>query len=316
MELLLHSLGQAFFFTLKQLPYIVIGLFLAEMMVAMKWLEKFSWLTKSMMRYAHLDAECGVAFLMAFVSPMAANSTLRGLREKERISAKALYHAVLVNSFPNVLSHWRWWLPAVFSVLGTVGLIYFALLLVGEAIRLLVFMTMARFSLPKPVSQAAQSKKTQEKKTLREAAWIGLKGTRKIAIRILKIFFPVTLIVFLLNNLGVFDMLADALRQSAGFFPVPVEGFSIIAAQFGNSLVAFAIAGNLLHQQVIGATDVILTLFVGRIFGAVMVAVRMQLPAVVGIFGHKLGLRIVGTRILTAALVDILIIAAVYVVCK
>lgn len=60
MELFFDTIQQTLFFTLKQLPYIVIGLFLAEMMVAMKWIEKLAWVTKSIMRYAHLDAGCGI----------------------------------------------------------------------------------------------------------------------------------------------------------------------------------------------------------------------------------------------------------------
>ena len=129
-----------------------------------------------------------------------------------------------------------------------------------------------------------------------------------MALRILKIFFPVTLCVFFLGDLGFFNLLAGALKGMARLFPIPMESLPIIAAQFGNSLVAFAIAGNLLNQQIISAKDVILTLLVGRIFAAVMIAVRMQLPAVAGVFGRKIGLRIVVARVLSAAGIDLFMI--------
>ena len=66
-----------------------------------------------------------------------------------------------------------------------------------------------------------------------------------MSFRIFKIFVPVTFIVLLLVNVGFITMLADSLRDIAGYFPIPLEGIPIIAAQFGNSLVVFAIACNL-----------------------------------------------------------------------
>lgn len=307
MEIFFHSLCQALFFTLKQLPYMVVGLFLAEMMVAMQWIERLAWATKAIMRYAHLDAGCGIPFLIAFVSPMAANSTLLGVYEKNRINSRQLFFALLVNSFPNALMHWRWWLPAIYSVLGIVGLIYFALILAGESLRMLVFTTISRFALPRPEIKTFEDRQS-EKKPVKAALGISAENTLKMVLRILKIFFPVTLCVFFLGDLGVFNLLAGALKGMARFFPIPVESIPIIAAQFGNSLVAFAIAGNLFNQQIISAKDVIVTLFVGRIFAAVMIAVRMQLPAVAGIFGRKIGLRIVAARVMSAAGIDLFMI--------
>lgn len=307
MEIFFHSIHQALFFTLKQLPYMVIGLFLAEMMVAMQWIEKLAWATKAIMRYAHLDTGCGIPFLIAFVSPMAANSTLLGVYEKKRITSRELFFALMVNSFPNGLMHWRWWLPAIYSVLGIVGLIYFALILTGETIRMLVFLTISRFTLPRREAKITADGQSKQK-PVKAALGISAENTWKMALRILKIFFPVTLCVFFLSDLGFFNLLAGALKGMARFFPIPVESLPIIAAQFGNSLVAFAIAGNLLNQQIISAKDVILTLFVGRIFAAVMIALRMQLPAVAGVFGRKIGLRIVAARVLSAAGIDLVMI--------
>jgi hypothetical protein len=307
LDIFFHCFHQALLFTLKQLPYMVAGLFLAEMMVAMQWIEKLAWATKALMRYAHLDAGCGIPFLIAFVSPMAANSTLLGVYEKKRITSRQLFFALLVNSFPNALMHWRWWLPAIYSVLGFVGLIYFALILAGETIRMVVFLTISRFTLPRPETETTADRQSKQK-PVKTALGISAENTWKMVLRILKIFFPVTLCVFFLNDLGFFNLLAGALKGMARFFPIPVESLPIIAAQFGNSLVAFAIAGNLFNQQIISAKDVILTLFVGRIFAAVMIALRMQLPAVAGVFGRKVGLRIVVTRVLSAAGIDLFMI--------
>ncbi len=311
MDIFLHTLFQTLLFILRQLPYLVIGLLLAEILVGMKMLEKLNWLTRPVMRYAHLDAACGIPFLIALVSPMTANSTLLGFHKNDRLSIKELYYAVLVNSFPNALMHWRWWLPAILSVMGYAGLLYFLLMLAGESVRLICFLTYSRVSLPSPADRK-DIENVSERKPLNEIFKSGASGTVKTIGKMMKVFIPVTFIVFLLANLDFFDLLAGWLKGSARFFPVPVEGVSVIAAQFGNSLIAFALAGNLLNQNVLTAKDVILALFTGRIFASVMVALRMQLPAVVGIFGKKLGFKVVGVRLLTAAGVDLLMIFIVY----
>ena len=312
MDLILKTIIETLIFTARQLPYILIGLFLAELIVALKWIIKLTWLTKPIMRYGHLNPACGIPFLMAFASPPAANSMLLGFHKKNKITFRELFFAALVNSFPSALMHWRWWLPAILSVLGNVGLLYFSLIVIAEILRALIFLTAARFVLPKLVSALQRDKKDAENIPWKEAISTSLEATGKMSFHILKLFVPVTFIVLLLANMGAITMLADSLKGVAAYFPIPIEGLSIIAAQCGNSLVAFAIAGNLFSQSVITAKDVVLTLFVGRIFSAIIIAIRMQIPMVVGIFGQKIGFQIIGCRLASTLVIDLLMIFLVY----
>jgi len=312
LDLILKTISETLIFTAKQLPYILIGLFLAELIVALKWILKLSLLTKPIMRYGHLNPGCGIPFLTAFASPPAANSMLLGFHNGNKITSTELFLAVLVNSFPSALMHWRWWLPAILSVLGNVGLLYFGLIVIAEILRALIFLTAARFVLPKSGASLEGNKKDAEKVSLKEAIATSFEGTKKMSFRIFKIFVPVTFIVLLLANLGVITMLADSLKGIASYFPIPIEGVPIIAAQFGNSLVAFAIAGNLFSQNIITAKDILLTLFVGRIFAAIIIAIRMQIPMVVGIFGQKIGFQVIGCRLASTIVIDLLMIFLIY----
>ena len=312
MNIVLKTISETLFFTAKQLPYILSGLFLAEMIITLKWIIKLTWLTKPIMRYGHMNPCCGIPFLMAFASPPAANSMLLGFYNENRISSSELFFAVLINSLPSALMHWRWWLPAILSVLGNVGLLYFGLIVIAEILRALIFLTTARFVFQRWEASPEGDKKNAEKISWKEAIAISFEGTKKMSFRILKIFVPVTFIVLLLVNLGFITMLADSLQDIAGYFPIPIEGVPIIAAQFGNSLVAFAIAGNLFSQNIITAKDVVLTLFVGRIFAAVIIAIRMQIPMVVGIFGQKIGFQIIGCRLGSTIVIDLLMIFLIY----
>lgn len=312
LDIVLKTISETLIFTAKQLPYILIGLFLAELIVALKWISKLTLLTKPIMRYGHLNPGCGIPFLTAFASPPAANSMLLGFHKENKITSRELFFAVLVNSFPSALMHWRWWLPAILSVLGNVGLLYFGLIVIAEILRVLIFLTAARFVLQKSGSSPEGDKEYTEKISWKEAVAISFEGTKKMSFRILKIFVPVTFIVLLLVNVGFITMLADCLQGIATCFPIPIEGVPIIAAQFGNSLVAFAIAGNLFSQNIITAKDVVLTLFVGRIFAAVIIAIRMQIPMVVGIFGQKIGFQIIGSRLASTIVIDLVMIFLIY----
>lgn len=311
MVIVIATLKQSLFFTAKQLPYILVGLFLAEMIIALGWINRLTWLTKPMMRYGHLNPGCGIPFLMAFASPPAASSMLLGFEKENRITRKELVYAVLVNSFPSAIMHWRWWLPAILSVLGKVGFVYFILLVTAEMIRAVIFLTAARFSLPAPGGELT-GKKKEEKTSFTEAAQKSLVATKDMTLKIMKLFIPVTLIIFLLANLGAFDALSNSLKGIAKYFPIPVEGLPIIAAQFGNSLVAFATAGNLYETGVVGAKDIVMTLFVGRIFSSIVLVLRMQIPMVVGIFGRQVGFRIIGARLVTSVVIDLMMVFLVY----
>lgn len=57
-------------------PFIILGVVIAEFIVAMKLMDKFVFLARPITNFSHLREECGVSFITAFVSPLSANSML------------------------------------------------------------------------------------------------------------------------------------------------------------------------------------------------------------------------------------------------
>ena len=110
-------------------PFIIAGIILAELIMALKFVNKIVWITKPVTRFGHLRKECGVTFLTAFASPAAANAMLMEFYNKKVIDKKELFISSLVNSFPAILMHWKYMLPALVPLLGVTGLIYFGVLM-------------------------------------------------------------------------------------------------------------------------------------------------------------------------------------------
>jgi len=299
------ALISALKYLLWVVPFIILGVVLAELIMALKFVNKIVWITKPVTKFAHLGKECGTTFLTAFASAAAANSMLMEFYNKKEIDKKELFISSLVNSFPAIVMHWRYMLPALVPLLGTTGLIYFGALMAVGFIKTFIILIAGRVLLPK---RNNDNEITKEKRPPIDKAFkISLMTSKKTIIKILKLMIPITIIVFILIDIGVFDMLAGYLSGVAEYFPIPVEGLGIIAAQFANSIAAWTIAGNLLSEGVISSKDVVLTLLVGNVLSDI-VNIRHSIPYYLGIFGAKLGMQILGIATVIRIVITILMI--------
>jgi len=297
----------ALMYLLWVVPFIILGVILAELIMALKFVNKIVWITKPITRFGHLRKECGITFLTALASPAASNSMLMEFYNKKVIGKKELFISSLVNSFPAILMHWKYMLPALVPLLGITGLIYFVVLMVVGFIKTFIVLIAGRILLPK---REYDSEITKEKRPpIKEAFEISLKTSKKTIIKILKLMIPITIIVFILIDIGVFEMLAGYLSGAAGYFPIPSEGLMVIAAQFANSIAAWTIAGNLLSEGVLSSKDVVLTLMVGSVLSEI-VNIRYSIPYYVGIFGAKLGMQIlmIATGLRIVVMIPIIVV--------
>ena len=132
--------------------------------------------------------------------------------------------------------------------------------------------------------------------------------------RIVAITIPTTFIVFILMEIGAFDILAYYLSGVSTYFPIPVEGLTIIAAQFGNFIAANTIASNLLVTGVLTGKEVVITLLVADVLSTIMVTVRWLIPYYLGIFGPRIGteIMIIATTIRTGIMLVVIFALAVF----
>ena len=195
-------------------------------------------------------------------------------------------------------------LPVLVPLLGVVGIIYFGMLTLVGLIKTVLIMIAGRILLEKKDRRQSQNckyesesrsedkNKTVKLPSLKETVRISLQTSKPLIKRIVAITIPTTFIVFILMEIGAFDILAYYLSGVSTYFPIPVEGLTIIAAQFGNFIAANTIASNLLVTGVLTGKEVVITLLVADVLSTIMVTVRWLIPYYLGIFGPRIGTEI------------------------
>jgi len=295
----------ALHYLIRVIPLMAIGVVIAELIIALNFTDRIAWVTKPITKFSHLPKECGVSFLTAFVSPASANSMLMEFYNKKLIKRKELIIGSLVNSFPSIVMHWRYTIPVILPLLGVTGLIYFSLLMMIGLIKTSIILIASRLILPEKDDD--REIKIKSIPPLKEAFKISLRNSKKTMWRILIVTIPLTFIVFILIDIGIFKILADYLKGITEYFPIPAEGLPIIAAQFANTVAAWTIAGNLLSQGVLNSREIILTLLVGNILSSI-IKLRFSIPYYFGIFGTKLGSKILAISTILRILIILMII--------
>ncbi|AKB19670.1 nucleoside recognition domain-containing protein [Methanosarcina sp. WWM596] len=276
-------------YLLKTGPSIIIGVVLAELLVSLGWFYKFDFLVRPITNYAHLRKECGVGFLTAFASTSSANASLKSMYDGGIIKEDELIIASVLNSFPAIVMHWRTLLPILVPLLGTTGIIYVGLITLVGLVKTLIVLIVGHFLLEEKEVRFEDFEK-KEPPALKIAFKESLGPSKKTIIRIFKVMIPVTVLVFILTDLGVFDTLGSYLEPISAYLPVPVEGLPVIAALFASHLAAYTLASNLMEQGILSGIEVIIVLLVGNIVTS-LGTLRIYIPHYVGIFGPKIGMK-------------------------
>lgn len=273
------------------LPVMVAGVFLAELLVAVKAVGKVASFSRPLTNFAHLREECGISFMTAFLSPQAANAMLVDYHAKEMLSQRELVLAALMNSFPTVVMHWRYLLPVYIPLLGIPGLIYFGLLVLAGFIKTGLVMVTGRAIL-EPVSADLVEPDAEPVASFSECIRIALKSSKKTLLRLVSISVPTIFLMALLLNAGAFDRLSELMQGAGSLFPIPPEGFAIIAAQFASFIAGASVASTLLVTGTLTWQQVILALLAGNILTSITRTIRWFGSSYIAIFGFRTGTEI------------------------
>jgi len=82
-----------FFFLAKTIPFMVIGVIFAELIIALKVVDKIAFVARPITNFAHLRDECGASFLTAFASATSANAMLAAFYKDGLIEKRELFIA-------------------------------------------------------------------------------------------------------------------------------------------------------------------------------------------------------------------------------
>ena len=296
-------------FLLMLIPVIAIGIVLAELVVELKLVRALGFLMLPITKFGHLRTECGVSFLTAFGSPVAANSMLMEFYNNKLIERKEVIIASMITAFPAIVMHWPYMLPTLIPLVGFPGVIYFGILVIGGIIETSIVLVAGRLLLPERGDYAKI--KEEQRPPLREAFKTSVKKSRKMIKRILPVIILTTFVVFVLMDRGFFEMLETYLSGVAVYFPIPAEGLTIIAAQFAQPVAAYTIAGSLLSQGILDTRDIVLTLLIGDVLSTITI-LRFIIPYYLGVFGPKLGTQIMtlATTLRLSVVVMIIVVLA------
>lgn len=303
------ALGLSLELLVRTVPIVVAGVLIAEILIALKITDRIASVAYPVTTFSHLPHECGASFLLAFISPQAADAMLVDYYHKGTIGRSELIIAALINSFPSVVMHWRYLVPVYLPLLGVFGLIYFAVLMGIGFLKTGIVMVAGRVLLHPPPASGPPEKSSGPTLSLSEALRASLGPTARTLRRILGIMVPTLVIVAFLVEAGVFDAVAAYLEGASRLFPIPPEGLAIIAAKFGSYIAAASVASALLAAGDMTGKDIVITLLVANLLTSVVTYLRWLGSFYIAIFGPRRGTEIM---LLSVTLQDGLLLVAIF----
>ncbi len=313
LELLITSAKIAFDFLKPTVPALLIGIFVAELLVENGVIGKFSLIGRPFVKFSNLPEECALAFTTAFLNTRAGNGMLVSFYKEGKISKKELYIASLMNAFPAMVRHWDSLIPVLLVTLGTLGLVYFGILVLIGFIQTIIFAIAGKLLIePKRLKDAQEHvENSQEpfKKVLRKA----LVKTKNHSISILKTMLLATYITALLITAGFFEHLTSLMKDFAFLLPFSAAEISVMLSVMTSSIAAYTLGGNLLKAGLVSEKGLIKSLLLGSVFANVTY-LRMLIPYYVGIFGSKDGIKIMLSSMTTRSIVILCLIPLVEVI--
>jgi hypothetical protein len=276
--------------------FISLGLMIGNLIESLNWTHGIARLAAPLVRRAHLSDITGASFSMAFFSAVTANTMLSEAYDQKKISRRELIFANLFNSLPTYFLH----LPTLFflavPLLKGVAFLYVGLTLSAAFLRTLCILVVGRFVLSENkehcVTCRLEENRVSNVSQALEKAWLRFQKRIK---RILFITIPVYTAVFVLNRLGMFDLLENWLARHVRFLAwLHPESLGVVALQLTAEISAgLAAAGALLDNGSLETRQVVLALLAGNVLSSPMRAVRHQFPFYAGVFQPRVAAELI-----------------------
>jgi hypothetical protein len=292
---------------------ITIGLLVGQVIEATGWTKALAVLARPMFRFGHLGNHCSAAFTAAFFSGVSSNAMLLDFLQEGKISRTQLYLANFINQLPAFFLH----LPTTFFIVipltGLAGGLYFLITFLAVVLRTIMFLIYGHFRLPAADVSDKALPLPGEPAGIRSFTAIRQRIASRLPGRILGItvyVVPIYVLVFVLNAMGLFKLLREALTGFVVTNFMPMESLSVVVLSFAAEFTSgFAAAGALLEAGVLTVKQTVVALLFGNVLAFPVRALRHQLPRYIGIFSPKMGAQILflgqGFRVLSIILVGL-----------
>ena len=103
------------------------------------------------------------------------------------------------------------------------------------------------------------------------------------------IALPVSIMAFVLIDLGIFD----ALPMYLGWMPIPPEALAVIPLGLANPMAAYITLADLMDAGILDFKLALLTLMVGHILVSLRYILAHRLPYYSGIFGPVMSVKVI-----------------------
>lgn len=299
---------------MRLMLFIGLGLLIGQIIEASGWVRTMAVVARPLFRFGRLGDYCSAAFTAAFFSGVTANAMLLDFFKDGRINRRQLFLSNFINQLPAFFLH----LPTTFFIVlpltGWAGALYFLITFLAVVLRTIVFVMYGRLVLPAPNGKAEIeiNGNAARSRRVNSNIWERIKTRlpRRIA-RIAVYVVPIYTLVFVLNIIGLFQMLREALAGYVVTSFMPMESLSVIILSFAAEFTSgFATAGALLEAGVLTVKQTVLALLIGNILAFPVRVLRHQLPRYIGIFSPKMGTQILllgqGFRVCSIVVVGVI----------
>lgn len=293
---------------------ITLGLLIGQIIEATGWTRTLAVLARPLFRFGHLGDHCSAAFTAAFFSGVSSNAMLLDFFKEGKISQRQLFISNFVNQLPAFFLH----LPTTFFIVvpltGSAGVLYFLITFLAVILRTVLLLVYGHFRIPEPTASGAPRQLPPTKGNRLRFAEIRQRIVSRLPRRLADItvyVVPIYVLVFVLNAMGMFKWLREALAGYVATTIMPMESLSVVILSFAAEFTSgFAAAGALLEAGVLTVKQTVMALLIGNILAFPMRSLRHQLPRYIGIFSPKMGTQILllgqGLRIISLIFVGVI----------
>jgi len=320
--MLVASVVRAVELWISVFPFTAVGILLASIAVEFGIFDRLSPLMKPILNGAHFTPHSGIAFMTAFGSPIAAVAMISEFYSEGKIDQKETMLATVATWFPQTIYESLVYIsPTIVPVLGVVGIAYLSLFVLnGTIVALIMFLAGRVFLTRKDCEFPAETecmstkgkntecrntecrntecrnteygkkgdlKPEDRKPVIKTALKRSVTNSVKLLKRVVLVAFPISILVFVLIDLGAFD----ALRYP-GWMPLPAEALTVIPLVVANPTAAYVTVAGLMDTEVLDFKLALLTLLAGNLLVSTRYILTHRLPYYSGIFGPSLSLKI------------------------
>ena len=293
--------------------FISVGLIAGQIIEATGWTNTLAVLARPLFRFSNLGSHCSAAFTAAFFSGVSANAMLFDFYKEGKITRSQLFVSNFMNQLPAFFLH----LPTTFFIVipltGWAGALYFLLTFAAVMLRTICLAVYGHSGLSKNEAAADEKIKSKMAANAKKAGniWQGIKKKfpRRIK-RIVMYVVPIYILIFILNDMGLFKMARQWLSGYVVTTFIPMEALSVVILSFTAEFTSgFAAAGALLDAGILTVRQTAIALLIGNIIAFPIRALRHQLPHYIGIYAPKMGVQLLamgqGLRIVSIMLVGV-----------